>query len=62
MKEEIIKLCQTVYGKSCPELCPLEKEQCDGCSICTDPQNLEFLLSEEELPQKWQEFIKNCIT
>ena len=60
MKEEIKKLCQTVYGKSSPELCPPEKEQCDGCSICTDPQNLEFLLSEEELPQKWQEFIRNC--
>ncbi len=60
MKEEIKKLCQTVYDNSCPELCPLEKDQCDGCSICTDPQNLEFLLSEEELPQNWQEFIRNC--
>ena len=60
MKEEIKKLCESVYGKACPDLCPLDKDNCDGCSVCTDPQNLEYLLSEEELPQKWKEFIESC--
>jgi hypothetical protein len=60
MKEEIKKLCESVYGMSCPDLCPLEKDDCDECSVCTGPQNLESLLSEEELPQKWKEFIKDC--
>lgn len=60
MIEDINKLCETVYGQSCPDLCPLEKEQCDECSVCTDPQILEYLLSEEELPAKWKEFIYKC--
>ncbi len=60
MKEDIEKLCISIYGQSCPELCPLEKDECDACSVCAEPQALEQLLNENELPQKWKEFIKNC--
>ncbi len=60
MKEDIKKLCVTVYGEACPDLCPLEKDECDECSICSDPQNLEYLISEDELPQKWKDFIRSC--
>ncbi len=65
----IAEPCISIKDKSCVEACPVDciyegddqlfihPEECIDCGACVDPCPVDAIYHEDELPDKWQEFI-----
>ncbi len=66
----IAEPCIDVKDKSCVEACPvdciyegekqlfIEPNECIDCGACVDPCPVDAIFHEDEIPEKWQGFIK----
>ncbi len=66
----IAEPCIDVKDKSCVEACPvdciyegemqlyIEPNECIDCGACVDPCPVDAIFHEDEVPEKWQRFIK----
>jgi len=65
----IAESCINVKDKACVESCPVDciyegddqlfihPEECIDCGACVDPCPVDAIYHEDELPEKWQNFI-----
>ena len=65
----IAEPCINVKDKACVEACPVDciyegedqlfihPEECIDCGACVDPCPVDAIYHEDELPEKWQNFI-----
>ena len=61
--------CIDVKDKTCVEACPVDciyetgnmliihPEECIDCGACVDPCPVDAIFHEDELPEKWNEYI-----
>ncbi len=66
----IAEPCIDVKDKSCVEACPVDciyegdkqlfihPEECIDCGACVDPCPVDAIFHEDELPEKWSEYIE----
>ncbi|MGI9558193.1 MAG: ferredoxin [Thermodesulfobacteriota bacterium] len=66
----IAEPCIDVKDKSCVEACPvdciyegddqlyIEPNECIDCGACVDPCPVDAIFHEDEVPDKWERFIK----
>ena len=65
----IAEPCINIKDKSCVESCPVDciyegedqlfihPEECIDCGACVDPCPVDAIYHEDELPEKWHNFI-----
>ncbi|MCH7517886.1 MAG: ferredoxin [Thermodesulfobacteriota bacterium] len=65
----IAEPCIDVKDKTCVEACPVDciyetdnmliihPEECIDCGACVDPCPVDAIFHEDELPEKWNEYI-----
>lgn len=65
----IAEPCIDVKDKACVEACPVDciyeaekmlvihPEECIDCGACVDPCPVDAIYHEDELPDKWREYI-----
>lgn len=66
----ITEPCIDVKDKSCVEACPVDciyegekqlyihPDECIDCGACVDPCPVDAIFHEDEIPEKWESFIK----
>lgn len=66
----IAEPCIDVKDKSCVEACPVDciyegdkqlyihPDECIDCGACVDPCPVDAIFHEDEIPEKWEDFVK----
>jgi ferredoxin len=68
----IAEPCVGTLDKSCVEVCPVDciyeiegadqlfihPEECIDCGACVDPCPVDAIYQEDELPEKWKDFVE----
>ncbi len=66
----IAEPCIGVKDKSCVDACPVDciyegedqlyihPDECIDCGACVDPCPVDAVYHEDELPEKWQQFLE----